>query len=146
MRICFLLLYILLHFDFYSQSAGDKVFEFSKKNIGKKIERGECWDLANAALTYANAKWEAPFNFGDKIDYKNQELKPGDIIQFSGVKFVFTNGSASFPKHTAVVYKANKNQVTLLHQNFNNKKLVDTLTINFANIKNGKVEVFRPKY
>lgn len=145
MRFILLNIFIILHFNFYSQSAGDKVLEFSKKNIGKKVERGECWDLANAALNYANAKWEPPFNFGDKIDYKKQDLKPGDILQFSGVKFVFTNGSASFPKHTAVVYRANKTQVTLLHQNFNNKKSVDTLTINFANIKNGKIEAFRPK-
>lgn len=80
-----------------------KVLEFSKNNIGKKIERGECWDLANSALNYANAKWEAPFNFGTKIDYKRENLLPGYILQFSNVKFVFSNGSASFPKHTAII-------------------------------------------
>jgi hypothetical protein len=145
MRIIALITFITLQFGSYSQTAGDKVLEFSKKNLGKKIERGECWDLANAALNYANAKWEAPFNFGDRFDYKKQELLPGDILQFTNVKFVFTNGSASFPKHTAVVYKANKNKVTLLHQNFNNKRIVDTLSINFENIKNGKIEAFRPR-
>lgn len=145
MRIVALITFIALRLGSYAQTAGEKVLEFSKKNLGKKIERGECWDLANSALNYANAKWEAPFNFGDKIDYKKQDLLPGDILQFTNVKFVFTNGSASFPKHTAVVYKANKNKVTLLHQNFNNKRYVDTLSINFENIKNGKIEAYRPK-
>lgn len=145
MQIPLLIFLFALHFGMFCQSAGDKVFEFSKKNLGKKIDRGECWDLANAALSYANAKWEPPHNFGDKIDYKKQDLNPGDILQFANVKFVFPNGSASFPKHTAVVYKANKNKVTLLHQNFNNKRYVDTLSINFDNIKNGKIEAYRPK-
>lgn len=137
---------ILFSTSFIAQTTvADKIVEFSLKNLGKKVERGECWDLANSALNYANANWKPLYDFGDKFDYKKQDLKPGDILQFTGVKFVFANGSASFPKHTAIVYKyANKN-VTLLHQNFNNKKAVDTLSINLDNIKNGKIEAYRPK-
>lgn len=140
----FIILFII-SFIGVSQTTADKVFEFAKKNMGKKIDRGECWDLASAALNNANAQWEAPFNFGDKFDYKKQVLKPGDVIQFSNVKFIFANGSASFPKHTAIVYATNKNRVTMIHQNFNNKKYVDTLTVDFDKIKNGKIETYRPK-
>lgn len=144
MRFLFPILFFACYSFAQNDNARIKVLEFSKNNLGKKIERGECWDLANAALNYANAKWEAPFNFGDKIDLKNQELKPGYILQFTNVKFIFTNGSASFPKHTAVVYKSKGKQITLLHQNFNNKRYVDTLTINLENIKNGKIEAYCP--
>lgn len=126
-------------------SVADKIISFSVKNIGKKIDRGECWDLANAALNNAGADWTPPFGFGDKIDYKTQLLQPADILQFSNVKFIFKNGSATFPKHTAIIYKANKHTVTLLHQNFNNKRYVDTLTISLDNMKNGKIEAYRPK-
>lgn len=128
-----------------SNPTAEKVLEFSKKNLGKKVERGECWDLASSALNYANANWQPLYDFGDKFDHKKQELKPGDILQFTNVKFMFPNGSASFPKHTAIVFKANKLQITLLHQNFNNKRYVDTLSINLDNIKNGKIEAYRPK-
>jgi hypothetical protein len=51
----------------------------------------------------------------------------------------------SFPKHTAIVYKSNKNQITLIHQNFNNKRFVDTITISLDYIVKGKAEAFRPK-
>lgn len=122
-----------------------KIIEFSLKNLGKKVETGECWDLANSALNYANANWESPHKFGTKLDYPKQELQPADILQFSNIKLKFPNGSMSFPKHTAIVYKANGNRVTLLHQNFNNKRYVDTLTISMDYIKSGKVEAFRPK-
>jgi hypothetical protein len=113
--------------------------------MGKKVDRGECWDLANAALNYAEAQWEAPFNFGSKIDIKKQSLMPGDILQFSNTNMKFPNGSMTFPKHTAVVYKAMDKKITILHQNFNSRRYVDTLTIDLDYIKSGKLEAFRPQ-
>lgn len=126
-------------------SVKPKILEFCKKNMGKKVDKGECWDLAKEALDYAGADWETPFNFGNKYDLKKQEAQPADVLQFTNVKFIFKNGSATFPQHTAIVYKANKNLVTVFHQNFNDKRYVDTLTLNLNNIKNGKIEGYRPK-
>lgn len=128
-----------------TQAVAGKILEFSMKNLGKKIDRGECWDLANAALNYANADWEAPFKFGDKQNYEKDGLKPADILQFTNIKMKMPNGGMSFPKHTAIVYKAKGNQVTLIQQNFNNKRFVDTLTISLDYIKSGKIEAYRPK-
>jgi hypothetical protein len=144
----FFLVSLLLSVKLFSQQlvpVGGKIVEFSLKNLGKKIDRGECWDLANAALNYAGADWEPPLKFGDKIDYQSVGLKPADVLQFSNIKMKFPNGSMSFPKHTAIVYKAKNKQVTLLHQNFNNKRYVDTLTISLDYIKAGTIEAFRPK-
>jgi hypothetical protein len=147
MRILAFIIGVSISLVGFSQTntVAEKILEFSKKNLGKKVERGECWDLASSALNYANANWKPLYDFGDKFDYKKQDLKPGDILQFTNVKFMFPNGSASFPKHTAIVYKANKQQLVLLHQNFNNKRYVDTLSINLENIKNGKIESYRPR-
>lgn len=127
-----------------SQTVADKIVQFSLKNMGRKVDRGECWDLAAFALNHANAQWESPHSFGSKVDIGGG-LQPGDVLQFTSVQFVFPNGSASFPKHTAIVYKASKSQVTLFHQNFNRRRYVDTLTIRFDQVKSGKIEAFRPQ-
>lgn len=146
MKTILAFLIILLSFSsFQTVPVAGKIMEFCKSNMGKKIDRGECWDLANAALNYAGAVWTPPFNFGDKIDYKKEALKPADVLQFTNVKFMFPNRSMSFPKHTAIVSKANGSSILVYHQNFNNKRFVDTLTINLENIKNGKIEAYRPK-
>jgi hypothetical protein len=58
-----------------------KIVEYVNTVIGKKVGRGECWDLANEALTYANARWEFPTKFGRPIDYKKEQVLAGDLIQ-----------------------------------------------------------------
>ncbi|HWY10541.1 MAG TPA: CHAP domain-containing protein [Bacteroidia bacterium] len=147
MKKHFLILIIgtIIFSSFQTLPVAGKIMEFCKNNMGKKVDRGECWDLAYGALNSAGADWSAPFNFGDKIDYKKEALKPADILQFTNVKFVFPNRSMSFPKHTAIVSKANGDKILVYQQNFNNKRFVDTLTIDLANIKNGKIDAYRPK-
>ena len=41
-----------------------QIVDYLKTVIGKKVDRGECWDLANQALTRANAQWTFPTQFG----------------------------------------------------------------------------------
>jgi hypothetical protein len=138
-----LLLFALVSLAGDTPTVGDKVIEFAVKHMKKKVDRGECWDLASAALNYAGADWTPPFNFGIKTDLSKTQR--ADILQFTDISIKFPNGSMSFPQHTAIVYKADKKTVTLIHQNFNNKRFVDTLTIHLDQIKSGKVEAFRPK-
>ena len=135
----------ILFSSFQTVPVAGKIMEFCKANMGKKVDRGECWDLANAALNYANADWTPTMNYGDKVNYKKDPLKPADILQFTNVKYAFANGSASFPKHTAIISKANGTKVLVYHQNMNNKRYVDTLTLDLNNIKGGKLEAYRPK-
>ncbi len=147
MKKLFLILAIGTTFlsSFQTLTVAGKIIEFCKSNMGKKVDRGECWDLAYGALNSAGGDWSTPFNFGDKIDYKKESLKPADILQFTNVKFIFPNRSMSFPKHTAIVSKASGTKILVYHQNFNNKRFVDTLTIDLENIKNGKIDAYRPK-
>lgn len=123
---------------------GNKIVWFAEYNFGKKVDRGECWDLVAGALNYANAKWKAPFEFGTKIDLKKTELKPGDVLQFNKVKINYPNRSIFFPVHTAIVYKVRGKQITLIHQNYNNKKVVDTLSVDLNRVVQGKIQAFRP--
>ena len=127
-----------------------KVVEFCKNNMGKKVDRAECWDLARFALDYAKADWTAPHDYGTKVDYKKEKLKGGDILQMENVSFSWTEGeytySATFPHHTAVVYEVKENgKVVLAHQNFNNVRKVVTLEISMSDITAGTVEAFRPR-
>lgn len=144
-KLILILFGAILFSSFQTVPVAGKILEFCKKNMGKKVDRGECWDLAAGALNSAGADWSNPFNFGDKVNYKKEELKPADILQFTNVKIAYKNGSASYPQHTAIVYKANKNFVTVFHQNYNRKRFVDTITLNLNDVKSGTIDAYRPK-
>jgi hypothetical protein len=140
----FLPLFLLLPCHKENQvDVADKIIDFSVQKIKKKVGRGECWDLASEALTYAGADWSPPFNFGSKVALK--DVTRADILQFSNIHIKFKNGSMSFPKHTAIVYQVNRRQLTVLHQNFNNKRYVDTLSFSLDDIVKGEIETFRAK-
>lgn len=126
--ISFSILIICLSLSSYRFSATsdvqDKIVAFCLDHLGKKVDRGECWDLAAAALNYAGAKWSPPFNFGTKYDYKKQAIQAGDIIQFEKVVIKITNGEYDLPHHTAVVVKAYGGlKCQIAHQNVAGKKL-----------------------
>jgi hypothetical protein len=127
-----------------SSTVADKIIAYSLKNMGKTVDRGECWDLAAFALDNAGAKWESPLGFGKKIDLKTTPLMPADVLQFENVKFKGQFYSRSFPQHTAIVYKVKNKLVTIFHQNYNGKRAVDTLTINLAEMVAGKLDAYRP--
>jgi hypothetical protein len=138
----FILFFCVICVPIFAQTVPQKVLAFAKKNLGKKVDRGECWDLANAALNDAKANWKPLHDYGIKIELS--QSKPGDVLQFTDVKFKFPMGSASFPKHTAIVYAFTGKNLTLIHQNFNDKRFVDTVTLSIDHIVKGKTEAFRP--
>jgi hypothetical protein len=61
------------------------VLQYVESVIGKKVDRGECWDLANQALTRINAKWDHQFKYGRLLNPQKDTIYPGDIIQFKDV-------------------------------------------------------------
>jgi hypothetical protein len=83
------------------------VVNFVKLNLGKKVGRGECWDLANGALMKAGAIWDHKFKFG-KIINPGSDIFPGDIVQFSGVKLKHHLNdqivTETMLQHTAIIY------------------------------------------
>ena len=120
-----------------------KIIDFTTKSMGKKVDRGECWDLARFALDYAGAKWETPFNFGKIVDPKKDTILAGDIIQFEKVKL--SNGT-TFPHHTAIVYKViSSGKYLIAHQNFNNIRKVGTLELDLSLVTKGSIQFFRPQ-
>ncbi len=141
--------FILIYSNTFSQnnsSPNKEVMEYVKKVIGKKVDRGECWDLVAKALDYAKAKWKRPKEFGKVLNPAEDDVKEGDIISFNNVKFELPNGWMTFPKHYAVIYKVYSfGDYQIAHQNFKNIKKVSLLDINLSNKTKGKIVIFRPQ-
>jgi len=127
-----------------------EIIKYVDSVIGKKVERGECWDLANQALIKVNADWDREYKYGKKIDPKKDEIFPGDLVQFEKVTVKYTKGNATYTEmmehHTAIVYKVlEKGVYELAHQNteFSGRKVgISKLDIN--TVVHGKMYFYRP--
>jgi hypothetical protein len=119
-------------------------------NLRKKIGRGECWDLAAGALNTHQAKWDGRFAYGRQVDYKTECIYPGDIMQFDKVMIETVHATGWFmeemPHHTAIIYEVHgPGKFTIAHQNYNNQRKVILTDLNMANVKRGKVMIYRPQ-
>jgi signal peptidase I len=136
---------ILLCFNVTSiaQDKNDAIIAFTKKQMNKKVDRGECWDLIAFALNDAKAEWKVPYDFGNQI---KSDFLPGDIIRFENVKFERENGYITFPEHYAILYEVkDENHIVIAHQNHNNKRVVQLLDITLSDQKKGKMTFYRAK-
>lgn len=145
---------IIGRFLAYSQDSlpelNKQVIEIVKTTIGKKVDRGECWDLANKVLTELKADWDLKNKYGNLVNYKKETVYPGDIIQFEGVKVKYKKGNATYTEtmehHTAVVYRVISPGVfELAHQNtgFSGRK-VGLSNLDISTIIKGKMSIYRP--
>jgi len=127
-----------------------KIVELCKAKMGKKVLRGECWDLAKYVLEETNSKWDGGYVYGAEL--KNSAcLMPGDVIQFKNVKIQYQQGRTKFTElmthHTALVYEViNSDEVVLIHQNtgYTGRK-VGTSKLRFSTIVKGSYKIYRPE-
>lgn len=130
----------------------EKIIEYVDQVIGTTVGSGECWDLVQEALDMNLADWTRPTTFGLPLNPETDEIKAGDIIQFSSLKIteLLPNGGTRWetlgaPDHTAVVYKVlGKNHYTLAHQNVEGKRIVMMSNVNFSKVTGGKYIIYRP--
>jgi hypothetical protein len=124
---------------------------FVKTTIGKKIGRGECWDLAAEALNANNASWDGKFGFGLPIDPKKDCVFPGDVIQFKNVRVAYRKGNTFYEEemdqHTALVYEVReKGKYVVAEQNTSRLgRKVGLNDFELENIRKGKTQFFRPQ-
>lgn len=129
-----------------------KIIDFVKTKIGKKVGKGECWDLAAEALNSVGAKWDGNYKFGAEVNYKKDCVHPGDIMQFEGVTLQYKIGTKMYMEkmqhHTAIVYEVNgKEDFVLADQNTGRSgKKVGLSPFKFADMTKGKFKVFRPTF
>ncbi len=133
----------------------NKVISYVKTVIGSTVGRGECWDLADQALTFADAQFDKTsrstiYTFGKLYDPEKEKILPGDIIQFENVMVKYKDGNMIFTEnykhHTAIVYDVKQNgSLELAHQNtsFGGRK-VALSEFNSNNVKKGKLLFYHP--
>ncbi len=132
-----------------------KMVEYIDKVIGRQVDRGECWDLAAAALDYSGAYLDRTdekniYKFGKAINPLKEDVFPGDIIQFENVTLQYETSNAVYtenmPHHTAIVYKVmGPGHFQIAHQNtsFSGRK-VGLSELNLSDVNKGKLIFYRP--
>jgi hypothetical protein len=126
------------------------IIAFVKTKIGKKVGKGECWDLAAEALNSASAKWDGNYGFGKEVNYKKDCVYPGDIIQFEGVILKYEIDKKKFIEkmahHTAIIYEIKgKEEFIIADQNTGRSgKKVGVGSLDLKTITKGKFKFFRP--
>lgn len=123
------------------------IIAFAESKKGKKVGKGECWDLAKAALDAAGADWTPPYGFGKELDPKKDTIIPGDIIQLEKVKIVNPDKSwQDIPHHTAIISQVlAPNKYVVAEQNANGKHSVIFAEMDLNNMKKGKYSIYRPQ-
>lgn len=133
----------------------DEMLEYIDENMGEKIGRGECWDVAQDFLDTIGADWSRPFTFGVELDPDYVEILPGDIVQFESVYiysetttetgYSYSYQTLGAPDHTAVVYEViEPGNYTFAHQNVSGKRYIVTSDANLNDMQSGSVWFYRP--
>ena len=153
---------------------GQKIVTWARGKLGQKVPpRGECFDLADVALTKSGAQTAKDFGtvtttadyvWGDAIDAK--DAAAGDVLQFKdfvvtvtttvltitrtpgfseGMKRQTNTQTISRPHHTAIVESNNGNgKLTILEQNFAHVKKVKRNLIPWKDISASPVKTVSP--
>ena len=131
-------------------SLNRQVLEYVESVIGKQVDRGECWDLANQALLRIDAKWDGRYKYGKEYNPKRSAILPGDLIQFKDVKVRYREGNTlyteSMAHHTAIVYRVLDNGILeLAHQNTTfSGRTVGVSKLDLNTVVSGKMWFYRP--
>ncbi len=149
-RIIYILFIFLFSQAIIAQELPEKnktIITFVESNKGKKVGKGECWDLAKVALDTAGATWTPPYEFGKEVSTKKETVLPGDIIQFEKVRIVYPDKSGTeIPHHTAIIYKViSPGKYMIAEQNSDSKRYVTFSEIDLNYIQKGKYAIFRPQ-
>ena len=144
-----------------------KVLEFTRERICKKVADGQCISLAVEAVRFAGAK-HYPFDpSGDYVWGRPiasfKEALPGDILQFRNAVFQgkrwitkrrWVSWHHEYPHHTAIVSEVREGGmvVAILHQNVGahedddaKKQVVQEGSIRPESLQpGGSVAIFRP--
>jgi hypothetical protein len=127
-----------------------RVLRFVQGRIDKRVADGDCWKLADVALATAGARRPGRngyrvYVFGRRLK-SDEDILPGDIVQFTGARFVSPNGARyNMSLHTAIVASVDGTVIEILHQNWNGVRQVTRLQLDLTDLRAGQVSVFRPQ-
>lgn len=139
-------------------SVNQRIVQFATSNMGQTVGRGECFDLADAALRNANALSAADYGeLTPDADYQwglrvmQHSAQPGDIVQFRNYSFSYVtqytvhNSRGQLieegeeieeqfrPHHTAIISSTGTGGiVTVFEQNANSVRSVQRNELYFS--------------
>jgi hypothetical protein len=120
-----------------------KVIQYIDDHMDRKVDRGECWDLAAKSLQFAGATMPDIYIFGKEVDPAKDQIFPGDVIQMFDVTYAW-GGMTS--QHTCVVYEVlGDGKYKIAEQNVDNVRKVMINDFSLAEIAKGKVHFYRPQ-
>lgn len=122
--------------------AAKTITAFAMNSLGKQIGNGECWTLADEAFKAAGVKrpGDDVYVWGRIIDWKKEDCRPGDIVQFKDA--TFKNGT-KIAHHTAVIVNGGKGVVTIHHQNWAGSRKVRQDKLALKSLVSGAATVYR---
>jgi hypothetical protein len=127
-----------------------KVLKAAEAKLSKQVGDGECWSFVDATLAAVRAHRPnqggyGRFVFGRELK-RGEGVLPGDIVQFTGARFVSKNGGrAEAPQHTAIVTVVDGTTYSLLHQNWGGVRRVVRSRLDLAEMTAGRATFFRPQ-
>lgn len=127
-----------------------RIIDIVAQQVGKTVDRGECWDLAALVLNDTGARWDHEYTFGEKVDPAVDAIYPGDLIQFEGVKIRYKRGNATYSEtmahHTAIIYAVKgKGVFVIAHQNNGvSGRKVGLTDLDLSTIIQGSYKIYRP--
>jgi hypothetical protein len=129
-----------------------KVYQWARHQLNRRVGAGECWDLADRALRQAGARSSATTGVQDNYDWGTpvkpvQAVIPGDILQFRNytitttvtTKYPDQSTESTFrtvlrPHHTAIVAANNGAKgLVILEQNLTKGAPVQRNVLHLAN-------------
>jgi hypothetical protein len=139
--------------------AGTRVLNWCGARIGQGIMRGECAELPGAAFINVGAKKlfnESPspgdYVWGTLIRTVSPnrnttgDVRPGDVLQYHGVRYVNGNITTTADHHTSVVKAVSLggSYLTVLEQNASNRRYVTQGVVNLKGLTAGVIYIYRP--
>ena len=114
-----------------------KVLTFAAGNLGRQVDRGECWDLPAVPVQKDGGRVRG-YDFGQEVAWEH--ARPGDVITFGA------SGAAG--GHVVVLFKWAESRAAawVLHQNWGKQRTVrvDSLGSVEANKPGQELRVWRP--
>jgi hypothetical protein len=130
----------------------NKVYQWARQHLHKRVGAGQCWDLADRALRQAGARSSTTTGEEDNYDWGTpvtpvQAVIPGDILQFRNytiktaktTKYADQSTESKFeivgrPHHTAIVAANNGAKgLEILEQNLRKNGPVERNVLYLAN-------------
>jgi hypothetical protein len=129
-----------------------QVLAYANSQLGATVGDGQCWTLADQALAYAGAHRPGVDGYGVNVFGRQipvNQVRPGDVIQFEGVRFDYPDGSwMEMPHHTAIVEAVQGSKIQVIQQNFGNtpqERVVRTTWLDLSAKTRGTMTYFRPQ-